>query len=61
MLDQLFGAAMQQPDVGIDPLDNLAIQLHHHPQHTVCGRVLRPEVDRVVGDYLVTGGGRLFE
>ena len=41
----------------IDPLDDLAVQLHDQAQHAVRGRVLRAEVDRVVADRLVAGGG----
>ena len=61
VLDQLLGAAVEQADVRIDPLDDLAVELHHHAQHAVRRRVLRAEVDRVVGDDLVAGGRRLFE
>ena len=50
VLDQLLGAAVEQADVRIDPLDDLAVELHHQPQHAVRRRVLRAEVDRVVGD-----------
>ena len=60
VLDQLLGAAVEQADMRIDPLDDLAVELHHHAQHAVRGGVLRAEVDRVVGDDLVAGGGRLF-
>ena len=45
----------------VDPLDDLAIQLCHQPQHAVGGRVLGPEVDRVVGNDIIAGGGRLLE
>ena len=45
-LHQLFGAAMQQADMRIDALDDLAVQLQHQTQHAVRGRVLRAEVDR---------------
>ncbi len=48
VLDQLLGAAVEQADVRIDPLDDLAVELHHQAQHAVRGRVLRAEVDRVV-------------
>ncbi len=44
-LHQLFGAAMQQADMRIDALDDLAVQLQHQTQHAVRGRVLRAEVD----------------
>ena len=61
VLDQLFGAAVQQADVRIDPLDNLAVQLHDHAQHAVRRRMLGAEVDRVVGDDLIAGGRRLLK
>ena len=34
-LHQLLGAAVQQADVRIDPLDDLAVQLQHKAQHAV--------------------------
>src|SRR4029079_1804454 len=45
VLDQLLGAAMQQPDMRIDAFDDLAVELEHEAQHAVRGRVLRPEID----------------
>src|SRR5262249_27271288 len=45
VLDQLFGAAMEQPDMRIDALDHLAVQLEHEAQHAMRCRVLRTEVD----------------
>ena len=45
LLDQLLGAAMQQPDMRIDALDHLAVQLQHEAQHAVRRRMLRPEID----------------
>ena len=53
VLDQLLGASMEQPDVRIDALDDLAVELHDQPQDAVRRRVLRAEVDRVVADLLV--------
>ena len=50
VLDQLFGAAMQQPDMRIDALDDLAVELQHQAQHAVRRRMLRPEVDVEVAD-----------
>ena len=44
VLDQLLGAAVEQPDMGIDALDDFAVHLHDHAQHPVGRRVLRPEV-----------------
>src|SRR5690606_23746130 len=61
VLDQLLGAAVKQPHMRIDPLDDLAVELHHHPQHAMRRRMLRPEIDRVVRDDVVAGGGRLVE
>ena len=52
VLDQLLGAAMQQPDMRIDALDHLAVELEHEAQHAVRGRVLRPEID---GEVAVLG------
>src|SRR3954452_1938952 len=43
--DQLFGAAVEQPDVRIDPLDDLTIELEDETQHAVRRRMLRAEVD----------------
>jgi hypothetical protein len=50
VLDQLLGAAVEQADMRIDPLDDLAVQLHDQAQHAVRGRMLRAEIDRVVLD-----------
>ncbi len=41
---------MQQADVRIGALHDLAVELEHEPQHSVRRRVLRPEVQRVVLD-----------
>ena len=56
-LHQLFGAAVQQADVRVDPLDHLAVQLQHHAQHAVRGRMLRAEVERELAR--AVGGHRL--
>src|SRR5262249_55149721 len=45
VLDQLLGAAVQEADVRIDPLDHLAVELQHHAQHAVRRRMLRSEID----------------
>jgi hypothetical protein len=47
-LGQLLGGAVQQADVRVGPLDDLAVQLQHQAQHAVRRRVLRAEVQRVV-------------
>jgi hypothetical protein len=41
---------MQQADVWIGLLNGLAIHLEYETQHTVRGRVLRTEVERVILD-----------
>ena len=50
VLDQLLGAAMQQADMRIDALDDLAVELQHEAQHAMRRRMLRPEVDGEVAD-----------
>ena len=47
-LHQLFGAAMEEPDMRIDALDDLAVELQHEPQHAMGRRMLRPKVDRKI-------------
>jgi hypothetical protein len=41
---------VQQADVRVGALDDLAVQFQHQAQHAVRGRVLRAEVQRVVLD-----------
>ena len=41
---------MQETDVRIGTLHDLTVKLEHHSQHTVCGRVLWPEVNGVILD-----------
>jgi len=43
-LGELLGAAVQQPDVRVGAVDDLAVHLEHQAQHAVRGRVLRTEV-----------------
>ena len=50
VLDQLLGAAVQEPDVRIDALDHLAVELEHEAEHAVRRRVLRTEVDGELAD-----------
>src|SRR5690606_35007128 len=61
VLDQLLGAAVKQANMRIDPLDDLTVELHHHPQHAVRRGMLRPEIDGVIRDDFVAGGRRLFK
>jgi hypothetical protein len=58
VLDQLFGAAMQQADMRIDALDDLAVQLQHQAQHAMGRRVLRAEVDVELTDLGFAGLAR---
>ena len=46
VLDQLLGAAMQQADMRIAALDDLAVHLEDEAQHAVGRRMLRPEIHR---------------
>ena len=41
---------MQQADVRVDPLDDLAVQLQDQAQHAVGRRVLRAEIDVELAD-----------
>ena len=50
ILDQFFRAAMEQPDMRIDALDDFAVELEHQAQHAVRGRMLRPEIDGEIAD-----------
>ena len=52
-LDQLLGAAMQQADMRVDTLDDLAVELQHQAQHAVRRRMLRAEIDREVADVVL--------
>ena len=45
VLDQFFGAAMEQSDMRVHTFDDFAVKLKHETQNAVCRRVLRPEVD----------------
>ena len=54
-LHQLLGAAVQQADVRVAALDDLAVELEHQPQNAMRRRVLRPEVDVEVPDPLLAG------
>lgn len=47
---ELFGCAMQEADVRISALDNLAVELQDQSQHAVRGWVLRTKVQSVVLD-----------
>src|SRR5258706_4885498 len=50
MLDQLFGAAMEQADMGIDAPDHLTVEFQDEAQHPVCRRVLRSKIDREIAE-----------
>ncbi len=45
VLDQLLGAPVQQPDVRVHALHDLAVELEDEAQHAVRRRMLRPEID----------------
>src|SRR3954463_10957391 len=44
-LDQLFGAAVKQPDVRIDPGYHLPVEVQDQTQYAVPGRRRPPEID----------------
>ena len=50
---QLFGAAVQQPDMRVAALANLAVKLEHEAQHTMRRRVLGAEIDVEIADLLL--------
>ena len=52
VLDQLFGAAMQQADMRIDARNDFAVEFQHQTQHAVRRRMLRSEVDGEVAKVL---------
>ncbi len=54
-LHQLLGAAMKQPDMRVDALDDFAVEFEHEPQHAMRGWMLRPEIDREIAEVLVSG------
>ena len=44
IFNQLLGAAVEQADMRIDALHDLAVQLHDQAQDAVRGRMLRTEL-----------------
>ena len=50
VLDQLFGAAVEEADVRVDALHHLAVELQHEAQDAVRRWVLRAEVDVELAD-----------
>ena len=50
VFDQLFGAAVEQPDMRVDPLDDLAVHFEDQPHHAMRRRMLRPEIHREILD-----------
>ena len=50
VFDQLLGAAMQQADMRVDALDDLAVHLEDEPHHAVRRRMLRPEIHHEILD-----------
>src|SRR5262249_15306169 len=60
VLDQLLGAAMEEPDMRIDSFNHLAVELKHQAQHAVCRGMLWPEIDREVSERLFGHGSTGF-
>ena len=48
VLDQLFSAAMEQANMRIDALDNLAIKFQDEAQNAMRRGVLRPKIYREI-------------
>ncbi len=48
---KLFSRTVQQPDVRVGTLDDLAIKLQHQAQNAMGSRMLWPEIERVVFDF----------
>jgi hypothetical protein len=48
VLDQLFSAAVEQADVGVDTLDYLTVQFQYKAQHAMSRRVLWSKIDREI-------------
>jgi hypothetical protein len=47
---ELLGGTMEQTNMWIGPLNNLAIKFKHKPQDAVRRRMLGPEIERVIFD-----------
>jgi hypothetical protein len=56
---ELLGAAMEQANVRIGALHDFAIHLEDEAKHTMRGRVLRTEVQRVVADFGIEQAGTI--
>src|SRR5215469_17946479 len=50
VLDELFGATVQQADMRVGPLDDLTVHFEDKPHDAVGRRMLRPEIHHVVLD-----------
>ena len=59
VLDQLFGAAVQQAHMRIGAGDDLAVELQHQAQDAVGRRMLRAEIDIEVADLCLSHARRL--
>ena len=47
-LHELFSAAVQEADMGVDALNHLAVKLEHETQHAMGRWMLRAKIDRKV-------------
>jgi hypothetical protein len=57
VLDQLLSAPVQEPDMRIDTLHDLAVEFEHEAQHAVRSRMLRAEIDREITKPSFVHGG----
>src|SRR3546814_15267352 len=60
VLDELLGAAMQEADMRIEPIDHLAVHFHDQAQHAMGRGMLRPEIHRQRLDLHFAHGWRLW-
>jgi hypothetical protein len=50
VLDQLLGSAVEQSDMRIDALNDLAVELEHEAQNAMGRRMLGPKIDGEIAD-----------
>ena len=60
VLDQLFGAAVKQPDMRIDAGNYFTIELQHQTQHAVRRRMLRTKIDGEISECCWFGHRQTF-
>ena len=56
LLDQLFGAAMQETDVRIDASHNFTVEFQHQAKNAVGRWMLRSKIDGKISEMLLVHG-----